>query len=515
MSLNRSIDGITPITPLATGSVVSDLTPGLTDTFNLGTSSQEWNNLYCKTANIVSPVVSGATANTGVIFNSSKALTSVAQTNGQIIVGATAGAPAAAGITGTASQITVTNGANSITLSTPQNIATTSTPTFASETLTATTNQVVLGAPSHTTIINATAPAAASQTVTIPDTAGASSFMMTAGNQTASGINTFSNSTDASTTATGSIITAGGIGCAKKIYVGSDIIMTSLSGFKIGNIGGVNGNAGIINSGLVYNGTNYSLFQIASGATLLNSAVGTPIYLSVGDDQAIFYDGTSFNIIKTTNQLTLGAPSHTTIISATAPAAASQTVTIPDTAGASSFMMTAGAQSASGVNTFSNATDSTTTTTGAVIISGGLGVAKTISCNGVRNSNYITMVGPTQQTFTANTNTNVEWNTAVKVSAGITVGGTNNSIFTVAVAGIYQICGTMLFTNGGTNYMWIINSYDSSQGGYTFGAGVPLTSSCIIYLPANATFNFVLYSPGTTTFVTAGNLMGASLLSVV
>lgn len=57
---------------------------------------------------------------------------SAALTDGQLIIGATGGAAAAAALTGTANQVTVTNGANSITLSTPQSIATTSNVQFGS-----------------------------------------------------------------------------------------------------------------------------------------------------------------------------------------------------------------------------------------------------------------------------------------------------------------------------------------------------------------------------------------------
>jgi hypothetical protein len=51
-------------------------------------------------------------------------------TNGQLIIGSTAGAATAAALTATANQTTVTNGANSITIGTVQDIGTGSSPTF-------------------------------------------------------------------------------------------------------------------------------------------------------------------------------------------------------------------------------------------------------------------------------------------------------------------------------------------------------------------------------------------------
>ncbi|MCG2725184.1 MAG: hypothetical protein L6420_02820 [Elusimicrobia bacterium] len=51
-------------------------------------------------------------------------------TNGQLLIGDNSGAPAAAGLTGTANQVVVTNGAGYITLSLPQDIHSGATPTF-------------------------------------------------------------------------------------------------------------------------------------------------------------------------------------------------------------------------------------------------------------------------------------------------------------------------------------------------------------------------------------------------
>ena len=57
-------------------------------------------------------------------------------TNGQLLIGVSAGAPVAASLTGTTDEIIVTPGSGTITLSTPQPIATTSNPTFNNLTVT-------------------------------------------------------------------------------------------------------------------------------------------------------------------------------------------------------------------------------------------------------------------------------------------------------------------------------------------------------------------------------------------
>lgn len=138
--------------------------------------------------------LSGLTANTVLVSSSGKSVASQALTDGQLLIGSTGAAPVAATLTGTTNQINVATGAGTLTLSTPQSIATSSTPTFASQTLSASTNQLVLGT-TTTTTISATAPAS-SRTLTIPDSGGAASFILSRAlnqaGQTISGVVTLS-----------------------------------------------------------------------------------------------------------------------------------------------------------------------------------------------------------------------------------------------------------------------------------------------------------------------------------
>lgn len=79
--------------------------------------------------------ISGSSANSALIIDSSNALQNLVLSNGQLVIGATGASPVAGTITGTSNQVVVTNGVNSITLSLPQSIATISSPTFAGLTL--------------------------------------------------------------------------------------------------------------------------------------------------------------------------------------------------------------------------------------------------------------------------------------------------------------------------------------------------------------------------------------------
>lgn len=127
-----------------------------------------------------------------MVSNSGSIVEAAALTNGQLLIGSTGTAPVAANISGTVNQILVANGAGTITLSTPQDIHTAATPTFQSLTLTAATTQLVFGGGPQT--ITLTAPAPTSSLIyTVPDALTNAAFVMTEGNQTLNGVNTFTN----------------------------------------------------------------------------------------------------------------------------------------------------------------------------------------------------------------------------------------------------------------------------------------------------------------------------------
>ncbi len=130
-----------------------------------------------------------------------------------VTVGSDATLTAERALTGTSNQITITdNGAGStVVLSTPQNIHTAATPTFASLSLTATTNQFVLGT-TRTATITAPTPATSSRTYTFPDLSGDYSVVGTIGNQSISGIKTFSTQLIGAGTTTNDSASAGFIG---------------------------------------------------------------------------------------------------------------------------------------------------------------------------------------------------------------------------------------------------------------------------------------------------------------
>lgn len=136
-SLISLTSDITNILPIANGGTNSNTS--LTNTKIMvssagsiieGTSSTAPS--FSGTATVGNLIDSGLTNNTLIYANSSKTLSSLALTNGQLAIGSTGNIPVAGSIAGTTNQIIVSLGSGTITLSLPQNINTSASPTFAS-----------------------------------------------------------------------------------------------------------------------------------------------------------------------------------------------------------------------------------------------------------------------------------------------------------------------------------------------------------------------------------------------
>lgn len=255
---------------------------------------------------------------------------SLSLSDGQIPIGRTGLAPAAATISGTTNRVSVVNGSGTITLTTPQDIGTTSAVTFASMILGATTNQIRLGT-TNTTTISAAAPAA-SRIYSVPDAGTNTSFVMAAGNSTMAGVKTFSSAPNLSSL-TG----------ATALYLDAS---KNIAGATLTNGQILIGSTGAIPVAATITGTTNRI-------TVTNSAGGItlngPQDLHTGAAPTF----ASETLTATSNQLIMGAGATITI-NAAAPAA-SRVYSIPDAGASTSFVMAAGNSTIGGVKTFSSA----------------------------------------------------------------------------------------------------------------------------------------------------------------
>ena len=330
----------------------------------------------------------------------------------------------------------------------------------AAVTIAATTNQITLGATAHKVIITSPAPAGASNTLTISDTAGADTFAMVtlaqtlasktltapvingatssgstaidfSGNsgafKTSTGASTFGGSSNAFSAAITqtilSIATAQTIGLTNtnttaaaagaqqyspmQAFIGQGwktdataasqavafaqqtrpVQGTAAPSALFDILYAVNGGSYSVVSSFLSGGglstasvgpsttqqhtlpavTSDTVALLAASQTFTNKTLTTPIINGASSASGNFDLSGSSGTFKTTtgagtfggsantftnavtiaatsNQLSLGAASHIVIISSTAPAGASNTLTIPDTAGADTFVMTTLAQ---------------------------------------------------------------------------------------------------------------------------------------------------------------------------
>ena len=159
-------------------------------------------------------------------------------------------------------------------------------------------------------------------------------------NLTASGIVSFTNTTDSTSSTTGAVIISGGVGIAKSLFVGNNVTIGGTVTYEdvtnVDSVGIITAQTGVI----VTAGRGV---QITAGG--LNVAAGVGTFKGVLNADA---EVTAAGGVDVAGGLKVGAAS------------------------------TLAAVSSSGVVNLTNTTDSTSSTTGALIISGGVGIAKSL-----------------------------------------------------------------------------------------------------------------------------------------
>ena len=202
----------------------------------------------------------------------------------------------------------------------------------------------------------------------------------------------FSDATDATNSTTAPLKTAGGLAVAKSLYVGQFSYFGDNAEFsgdlRVHNIVEIGGT-----SMAFTDQANSPTFEIFSVSDSVNSVA---IYPSVTNSPPhIIAQGTDANIglhlqakgtgfvnvqdgTDTTKRLRFGASGNGTGIITTLASSSttSQTITLPNATGATTLAGLQMTQTFTAANTFSLSTDATSSTAGAVMVSGGLAVAK-------------------------------------------------------------------------------------------------------------------------------------------
>ncbi len=218
-----------------------------------------------------------------------------------------------------------------------------------------------------------------------------------AGTLNCTGIITLTNATDASSTTVAGVVISGGVGIAKKLYLGDNINIASGKTITLGSavidetditkIDAItNGTAAaskavilgasreiatignITSDGVLTVSNTTDASSTITGSVIISGGVGIAKKLYIGDNVSIASTKTltlGFTIIDETDIAKIDSITNGT-------AAVNKAVVL----GASREIATVGNITSDGVLTVSNVTDASSTITGSVIISGGVGIAK-------------------------------------------------------------------------------------------------------------------------------------------
>lgn len=200
---------------------------------------------------------------------------------------------------------------------------------------------------------------------------------------------TVQGTTDANSASYGSIVTAGGIGVGKSMNVGGSVILNNVCTTSSGTFDAANGPVALSNiTGLAFSTTVYRSFNILMSASISRSAggnynaqftiegiqrdAGWYIYVSsLGDTVDITFNITSSGQLQYSTVTT-----HTNWVSTKLNY---QVTAIYVTGGFNTFTLPGGTTDIAQVLTISNSTESTSNSTGALVVAGGAGIAGTVN----------------------------------------------------------------------------------------------------------------------------------------
>jgi hypothetical protein len=201
------------------------------------------------------------------------------------------------------------------------------------------------------------------------------------------------NTSDASSASNGSFVTAGGAGIAKSVNVGGSVVINNVSSMSSGTFSAPNTivtNGSI--TGLVFAPATYRSFSIIMSASVTRTTGGNynaqytiegiqrdsgwNIYTSsLGDTIDLI-----FSINTSTGQLQYS--SSTIYTNWTSTVLNYQTTVIYIAGGFNTFNLPSGAQTINGILNITDSTDSANTSTGALIVNGGVGIQKNLTVGG-------------------------------------------------------------------------------------------------------------------------------------
>ena len=241
-------------------------------------------------------------------------------------------------------------------------------------------------------------------------------------NVKATGITTLSNTTDSTSTGTGALIISGGVGIAKNVYIGAGLsVAGTLTYEDVTNVDSV----GLITA---KSGVNITGGELTVGSAVTVSSVGVAKNLFVGDAIDVTKDIKVGAAATVTGSLTVSGGVVGNVTGTATGLTGTPNISCGTIAGSTGTF--------SGVVNIDDTTDSTSATSGSLIVDGGLGVAKNV---------YIGAGLSVAGTLTYEDVTNVDSVGLITAKSGVNVSGGQVTIgtgITMGIAGVATFSGT-------------------------------------------------------------------------
>ena len=315
-----------------------------------------------------------------------------------------------------------------------------------------------------------------------------------------SGVITSTNATNSTSVGTGSAIFSGGVSVALNTNVGGNLSITGTSTFTGNQIA-----SGIVN---ITNTTDSSTLTAASLVTAGGASVGKT--LRVGEN-AVITGGITVSGATVSLNTTVSTNSASGAFVVSGGVGVGGALNVADTLGVTGLATFSAATSTSGIASFLNVTDSTSLGSGSIVTAGGIGVAKQLrvgtSLTVAGNTNVVALNASGVVTFSNATEATAFNAAAVKISGGLGVALKTILNSTLTVAGSTSLVGALSVSN-------VTDSSTTATGCATFAGGVGVTMNLNVggglSVGAASTFTGVLTNTAGSLNLNSVNISDAS-----
>ncbi len=294
-----------------------------------------------------------------------------------------------------------------------------------------------------------------------------------AGSVSQSGSFNVSDATDSLSTFTGAITTAGGVGIAKQLRVGGAVTLSS--GLSVGGTSSLTGSVSVLSS--------TDSQSVSTGSLVTAGGVGIAKSLFVGDSVSVGADVTitgdimQSGIISNTNATESSSTTSGSIVTSGGVGIA-KSINVGNAATIGSTLDVTGQSTLRGSTSITNSTDSTSPTSGSLIVSGGVGIAKSLSVGANMQLGANMSVTGTSTLSGDVSVSSVTDSSSSTTGSFVTAGGVGIAK-NINVGADASIGGTMAVT-GETTLLNTTDALSATTGSFTTAGGVGIAKKLYV-----------------------------------